>query len=260
MNRLSKSQSTLILRCLVDGNSLRAITRITGHARDTITKLMLRIGHNCQSYLDGKLTNLKCRRIQIDEIWSFIGCKDKSIIKGKIGLGSIWTWVAMDPDTKLVVSWLNGERNNANTRIFVEDLATRLSSRVQLTSDGYTHYKEVMENAFHGEVDYTMLVKRYENNRYVGCKKRVMCGKPKEEHKSTSLVERQNLTMRMCIRRFTRKTNAFSKSIANHECAVALHFMYYNFVRIHQSLKITPAMAHGLSKRLWKLEDLLFLK
>lgn len=259
MNRLSKNAAVTILKCLVDGNSIRATSRITGRARATVTSALVSAGTHCQKYLDLKLRNLTCKRVQMDEIWAFVGCKDKSVQKGKVGLGSIWTWVAFDPDSKMVISWLTGEKNSENTFAFIKDLSSRLKYRIQLSSDGYLVYEEAVDTHFYSDLDYTMIVKEYMGNKYTGSTKKIICGNPDKEHESTSLVERQNLTMRMCMRRFTRKTNAFSKNIENHKHAIALHFMYYNFIRLHQSLKVTPAMAAGLTKRVWKLEDILFL-
>ena len=257
MNCLSQKRKIDVIRCLIEGNSIRSTSRITGTARETITKILVNTGESCKNYFDNKIRKLPCRRVQVDEIWSFVGCKDKSLKIGKIGYGSIWTWVALDPDTKLVISFLVGQRNTNNAKQFMRDLAGRLTNRINLTSDGFTPYLEAVEDIFGGDLDFAMVVKEYSNNRYIGSKKEVLCGKPKDI--STSLVERQNLTMRMSIRRFTRKTNAFSKKFENHQCAIALHFVYYNFIRIHQTIKTTPAVMAGLIDKPLELEDLLFL-
>lgn len=259
MNQLSQDKKISILKCLTEGNSLRATSRIVGVARNTVTELMVSVGESCERYLDGAMINLKCSVLQIDEIWNFIGCKDKAVKKGKVGLGSIWTWVAIDPKTKLVPSWYTGARTTESTRIFFKDLAKRLTKRIQLTTDGYQPYEDVIEDIFHGNIDYAMIVKKYEKNVYAGCDKFIISGEPNDKRISTSLIERQNLTMRMCMRRFTRKTNAFSKKLENHKAAIALHFLHYNFIRPHQTLKTTPAHAAGLAPGKWRIEFLLEL-
>ena len=269
MNRLSLEKRTQIIGLLVEGTSLRATSRLTGCSKNTITKLLVEVGEACQKYHDENVKALSCKRIQCDEIWSFIYAKDKNLPEkyhGKHGMGSIWTWTAIDADSKLAVSWLVGNRDAAYAHSFMQDIASRLTNRVQLTTDGLRAYVEAVDGAFGADIDYAQLVKMYgpsldKDHRYspaevTGIEKNVVTGNPKAHHISTSYVERQNLTMRMNMRRFTRLTNAFSKKMANHSHAVALHFMYYNFVRIHQTLRVTPAMEAGISNKLWEIEDI----
>jgi len=245
---------------------------MTGIAKNTVVKLLRDIGIVCAEYQDTVLRNLNCKRIQCDEIWSFCYAKKKNVPedkKGQFGYGDVWTWTALDPDSKLIVSWLVGLRDSFHAKMFINDLKDRLANRVQLTTDGLKAYLEAVDEAFGADIDYAMLVKLYgpdysETGRYSppkcnGAKKQSVNGKPKGQHVSTSHVERQNLTMRMSMRRFTRLTNAFSKKVQNLEYAVALHFMYYNFCRIHRTLKVTPAMEAGVTKRLWKIEDIVKL-
>jgi IS1 family transposase len=245
---------------------------MTGVAKNTVVKLLVDLGAACSAYQDKTLRDLPCRRIECDEIWSFVGAKDKNvpIDKQGFGIGSVWTWTAIDAETKLVPSWLIGDRDGGTARNFIDDLASRLANRVQITTDGHKVYVEAIERAFGAEVDYAMLVKHYgaENRvgeaRYspavcTGIKKAPIIGYPEEKFVSTSYVERQNLTMRMSMRRFTRLTNAFSKKVENHAHAVALHFMHYNFARIHQTLRVTPAMAAGVTDHIWELEEIVSL-
>lgn len=271
MNRKSIKERAQILSLLVEGNSLRATTRIIretqgGCSINTVTKLLEEIGEACAWYQDKNLRNLPCQRVQVDEIWSFVYSKQKNVPEGMEGeAGDVWTWTAIDADTKLVPSWRIGSRDSEVAHDFVGDLASRMANRIQLTSDGYKLYVNAVESAFGADVDYAMLVKIYGDNvegqkRYspaqcTGAVKQEMVGKPDVKHISTSFAERQNLTMRMSMRRFTRLTNAFSKKVENHGHAIALHFMHYNFCRIHKSLKVTPAMAAGVSQTLWSLED-----
>jgi IS1 family transposase len=270
MNRLSKEERTKIIAALVEGNSLRGTGRLCGVAFNTVLKLLPDIGRACAEYQDKALRNLKCKRIQCDEIWSFCYAKQKNItpeIAAKVaGAGDVWTWVAIDADTKLVPSFMVGSRDLGTARVFIDDLAGRLASRVQLTTDGHRPYLEAVEGAFGAEVDYAMLVKLYgadteSETRYspaecIGCRAIPISGQPKPQHISTSYVERQNLTMRMMMRRFTRLTNAFSKKIENHAHHIALHYMHYNFCRIHQTLRVTPAMAAGVTDRVWDVSDI----
>jgi len=266
MNKLSTSQRAQILRCLVEGNSIRATVRMTGASKNTIAKLLVEVGEACADYQDKYLVDLKCKRVQVDEIWSFVYSKQKNIPEGKQGeAGDIWTWTAIDADSKLILNWFVGGRDGFTAKHFISDLAARLTNRIQLTSDGHKAYLEAVEDAFGGDVDYAMLVKLYGDSaesqkRYsscpcIGAKKHVVAGDPDQKHVSTSFAERQNLTMRMGMRRFTRLTNGFSKKIENHAMAISLHFMYYNFCRVHQSLKTTPAIAAGVTKKEWSLED-----
>lgn len=249
---------------------MRATCRMTGVARDTVDQLLREAGQACAEYQDRTLRNLPCKRIQCDEIWSFCYAKEKNVPeekRGKFGYGNVWTWTALCADTKLVPSWLVADRNLTAATAFMQDLASRLKYRVQLTTDGHKAYLEAVEGVFGTEIDYSMLVKIYGNDptpqevRYspaivLSAQAVRIQGNPDPQHVSTSFAERQNLTMRMSMRRFTRLTNAFSKKVQNLEYAVALHFMYYNFVRIHQSLRVTPAMEAGVASRPWTLEDI----
>jgi len=272
MNKLNTEKRVQVIKCLVEGNSIRSTARITGVAKNTIVKLLKDVGKACFEYQDKTLHNLPCKRLQCDEIWSFCYAKEKNVpnkLKGQFGYGDVWTWTAIDADTKLVPSWLVGDRNAKTGYVFMRDLASRLKNRVQLTTDGHKAYLEAVEGAFGPDIDYAMLIKIYgsapeEEKRYSPAKiidterKRIM-GNPDPQHISTSYAERQNLTMRMGMRRFTRLTNGFSKKIENHAYAVSLHFMYYNFCRIHKTLRVTPAMEAKVSNRLWDVEDILGL-
>ncbi len=273
MNKLSKDKQIRVLSALVEGCSIRATVRMTGVAKNTIVKLLAEIGKACDRYQDKALRNLPCAVIQADEIWSFCYAKEKNVpdqFKGTFGYGDVWTWVAMDSESKLVVSWLVGQRDAEYAHEFMRDVASRLSSRVQLTTDGLNSYLSAVREAFHDDIDFAQLVKLYgdsertNESRYSppkcnGCRRNAISGMPDVDRISTSHVERQNLTMRMAMRRFTRLTNAFSKKIENLQHAVALHFMHYNFCRIHQTLKMTPAMACAVTDRVWSLEDVLAL-
>jgi IS1 family transposase len=269
MNRLNKEQRTKIIAALVEGNSLRATSRMCDVAFNTVLKLVPEIGRVCLEYQDKALRNLTCKRIQCDEIWSFCYAKEKNVPaekQGRFGFGDVWTWVAIDADTKLVPSFMVGTRGAQTAKTFMDDLASRLANRVQLTTDGHRVYLNAVEEAFGSGVDYAMLVKLYGNDaesekRYspaecIGCQTVGITGRPDPQHISTSFVERQNLTMRMNMRRFTRLTNAFSKKVENHFWAIALHYMYYNFCRIHQTLRLTPAMAAGVTDRVWDVSDI----
>jgi IS1 family transposase len=271
VNTLSKQRRAAVISSLVEGNSVRATVRMTGVAKDTVLKLLANIGQACVEYQDKALRNLPCKRIQCDEIWSFVGAKEKNASEEKKaeGWGDIWTWVAIDPDTKLVPSFMVGSRGAETARAFMDDLAGRLAHRVQLTTDGHRVYLQAVENAFGSNVDYAMLVKLYGNDsesetRYspaecIGCQTVGITGRPNPEHISTSHVERQNLTMRMKMRRFTRLTNAFSKKAENHLWAIALHYMHYNFCRVHQTLRVTPAMEAGVADHVLSLEEVVAL-
>ena len=272
MNRLSIEQRVQVVKALVEGNSLRATARMTGVARMTVEKLLRDLSAVCMQYQDEHLRNLTCKRIQCDEIWSFIYAKQKNVPldkEGQFGYGDVWTWVAIDAATKLAVSWLVGDRGAATAFAFMDDLASRLANRVQLTTDGHRVYLDAVESAFGNGIDYSVLVKIYGEDRSkeatyspaqcTGCRKIGIMGDPDPKHVSTSYVERQNLTMRMSMRRFTRLTNAFSKKVENHAQSVALHFMHYNFVRIHQTLRVTPAMEAGVTSKAWEVEDIVAL-
>jgi IS1 family transposase len=269
MNKLNKEKRTQIIHSLVEGNSLRATARMCDVAFNTVLKLLPEIGRACAEYQDRVLRNLTCKRIQCDEIWSFCYAKEKNVPsdkRGQFGYGDVWTWVAIDADTKLVASFMVGTRGSRTAKAFMDDLASRLANRVQLTTDGHRVYLQAVEDAFGPEIDYAMLVKLYGNDatndtKYsppecIGCQTVGIMGRPDPEHISTSFVERQNLTMRMMMRRFTRLTNAFSKKVENHAWAIALHYMHYNFCRIHQTLRVTPAMEAGIADHVWSVAEL----
>jgi IS1 family transposase len=244
---------------------------MTGVSKNTIAKLLVELGAACTKYQDETLRNLSCKRLQCDEIWSFVGGKDKNISQDKkaAGLGSVWTWTAIDADTKLIASWLVGSRDAQSAYEFMQEVAGRLRGRVQLTTDGHRPYLEAVEAAFGMDIDYAVLQKIYgadanPEKRYspavcLGCDVKEITGSPDPKHISTSYVERQNLTMRMSMRRFTRLTNAFSKKVENHAAAVALYFMYYNFGRVHQTLRVTPAMEAGVANHVWSIEEIVAL-
>lgn len=270
MNKLPLEKRAQILHLLCEGNSIRAVTRLTGVSKNTVTKLLIDAGRACAAYHDGHVRDVKAARVQVDEVWSFTYSKQKNVAAAKAAppnAGDTWTWTAIEADTKLIVSYLVGGRDCEYAMEFMDDLRSRISNRVQLTSDGHRAYLEAVEGAFGGDVDYAQLVKVYGNapenakGRYspaecTGIKKTRIEGDPDPMHVSTSFVERQNLTMRMHMRRFTRLTNGFSKKVENHIYAVALHFMYYNFVRVHQKLRMSPAMAAGVTNRLWEIADI----
>jgi IS1 family transposase len=271
MNKLSTEEQTKIVAALVEGNSLRAVTRMTGVHRTTILKLLCDLGRVCSEYQDKAFRNLKSKRIQCDEIWSFVSAKEKNCtaeMKAK-GAGDIWTWVALDPDTKLVPCWYIGQRHASDAYHFMNDLKSRLANRIQLTTDGYVSHLRGVTETFGEEIDYAQLQKIYGSPRdgavryspaiCIGARKTIISGNPDYSHVSTSYVERQNLTMRMSMRRFTRLTNAFSKKLENLEHAVALHYMHYNFCRIHQTLRVTPAMEAGISDHVWSLDEVIDL-
>jgi IS1 family transposase len=251
--------------------SLRATARLVDVSLNTVTKLLVDVGTACDLYQNEKLRNLPCKRIQCDEIWCFVGAKESNVPpmnRREFGRGDVYTWVAIDADTKLVASWLVGRRSAEYAKVFMDDLSSRLVNRVQLTTDGHKPYLEAVDRAFGGDIDYAMLVKLYgsesgraQERRYspgpcIGTITDTVVGNPDDAHISTSYVERQNLTMRMHMRRFTRLTNAFSKKVANHACAVALHYMFYNFAKIHKTLRVTPAMQAGVSDHVWSLEEI----
>ncbi|MBU2536041.1 MAG: IS1 family transposase [Chloroflexota bacterium] len=276
MNKLSKDRRVKVISALVEGNSIRATCRMTDTAKGTVTRLLASVGAACAEYQDKHLRDLTCANIQCDEIWSFCYAKQKNVPEdkqGRFGYGDVWTWTAIDADTKLVSSWLVGLRDAGYAYEFMLDLKSRLANRVQITTDGHRVYLNAVEDAFGSEVDYAMLVKlygvepesetRYSPAQCIGVNHRTVTGHPDPAKISTSFAERHNLTMRMSMRRFTRLTNAFSKKIENLEHAVALHFMYYNFARPHKTLAspypTTPAMAAGISERIWTIEDIVKL-
>ncbi len=243
---------------------------MTGVAKGTILKLLADLGTACRSYQDAAFRNLKCPRIQCDEIWSFVGMKQKTAArKVQAGVGDIWTWTALDADGKLVPSFAVGGRDSGMAYSFIQELADRLSNRIQLTTSGHKVYIEAVETAFGADIDYLMLIKLYDAERAggaryspakcIGTVKECRTGNPDPKHVSTSYVERQNLTMRMNMRRFTQLTNAFSRKVENLEAAVSLHFMWYNFGRIHQTLRVTPAMAAGVGNHVWTMDEVIGL-
>ena len=271
MNKLPHEKRAQALQMMAEGISLRAMTRLTGISRTTLIKLLEDAGQAFSEYQDRVLVNLPCKRVQVDEAWAFCYAKQKNVSTAKAapeGAGDIWTWVGLDADTKLVASWYVGGRDSEAAATFIDDLAPRLASRVQLTSDGHKAYLEAVEGAFGGNVDYAQLVKLYgsegggsSDKRYspaecTGIRKRNVEGKPDPAHVSTSYVERSNLSMRMGNRRMTRLTNAFSKKAENHAHMMAIYFMHYNFVRIHQTLRVTPAIEAGVTSKLWEMSDL----
>lgn len=268
MNRTPLARRTQIINCLVEGNSIRSTERMTETHRDTICRLLVEVGEGCQKIMDEKMRELPCKRIQADEIWSFVQKKQRHVTKqdDRSRVGDQWTFVAIDPDTKLVPTYRVGKRTRPNAVAFMQDLSERLINRVQISSDALNTYVDAVERAFGADVDYGQAVKFYEAEpigpgRYspphvVGQEKTVIAGRPDERHISTSIVERQNLNMRMSMRRLTRLTNGFSKKVENLQAAVAVHFAYYNFVRVHRTLRVTPAMAAGVESRLWTLGEL----
>lgn len=273
MNHMSSAARARILHLLCEGQSIRAITRVTGASKNTVTKLLVDAGKACIAFHDANVQDVKAKRIQVDEIWSFTYAKQKNVATAKAapdGAGDTWTWTAIDADSKLIVSYFVGGRDSDCAIDFMDDLRSRLANRVQLTSDGHKAYLEAVEGAFGGDIDYAMLVKmygpssesvkgRYSPAECTGAKKTRIEGSPDMAHVSTSFAERQNKTMRMHMRRFTRLTDGFSKKVENHAYAVALHMMYYNFVRLHTTLRTTPAMAAGVSSRLWEIGDIVKL-
>jgi IS1 family transposase len=277
MNRLSRAERATIIRALVEGSSIRSVSRMTGAARNTITTLLVDLGKACSAYQDRTLRYLTAERIECDEIWAFCHAKERNVPeahRGEFGYGDVWTWTSIDPETKLVPSWLVGTRDPEDARLFMADLRSRLMApRVQITTDGHRPYIEAIEAAFGDNADYAMLIKqygveasrdgsptarRYSPNKVASEVVYVVSGDPNPEHISTSIVERQNLTMRMGMRRFTRLTNGFSKKVENHAAMVSLHFMHYNFARPHMSLgkRTTPAMAAGVADHVWSCDEI----
>ncbi|MBI3824596.1 MAG: DDE-type integrase/transposase/recombinase [Candidatus Rokubacteria bacterium] len=273
MNRLPAERRAQVLSMIAEGNSLRATSRMADVAFNTVVKLLLDVGEASERYQDQHVGNVKARRIQCDEIWAFVYAKNKNVPeahKGELGYGDVWTWTALDAETKLLVTWAIGRRDGFTAQAFIRDLADRLATRVQLTTDGHKVYLEAVEGAFGNAIDYAMLIKMYEGDatvnapaerryspaRCTGSREQTITGNPDPDHISTSYVERQNLTMRMHMRRFTRLTNAFSKKLDNHKAAVAFYAMWYNFARIHQTLRVTPAMEAGISDHVWSAEEI----
>jgi IS1 family transposase len=271
MNCLSVEKRTQVVSALIEGNSIRATVRMTGVCKDTVLKLLVDLGTACAAYHNQHVRNLRVQRVQCDEIWNFCYAKAKNAPEDKIALGAgdVWTWTAIDADTKLGISYLVGKRHAEDALWVMQDLASRVTKRFQLTTDGHHVYLNAVEDAFGSEIDYATLVKvygaapetetRYSPGRIISTQLSVITGKPDSRHISTSYVERQNLTIRMSMRRFTRLTNAFSKKLDNLKHAVALHFMYYNYCRVHSSLRVTPAMEAGIADHVWSLEELVGL-
>jgi IS1 family transposase len=260
MNVLSLEKRVQIITLLVEGNSIRATTRITGCSKNTIAKLLVDVGTACLRFHDEKVRNVKAKRVQCDEIWSFVYAKRKNVPEDKKGeAGDVWTWTGIDADSKLIISWFVGGRDIESAHEFMQDVSSRLTNRVQLTTDGLKAYLDAAEDAFPKGVDFAQLDKQYAKNRYVGAIKTPLIGKPDNKYITTSHVERQNLTMRMHMRRFTRCTNAFSKKVENHCHALALYFVYYNFCKIHTTLRVTPAMEAGLTTDIMEITDIVKL-
>jgi len=273
MNKLSSFDRARILHMLCEGSSIRSITRVLEVGKNTVIRLMIDAGKACAAYHDEHVVALKSKRVQVDEIWSFVYAKQKNVADAKAApnnAGDAWTWTALDADSKLIVSYFIGGRDGDCAAWFIDDLATRLANRVQLTSDGHKAYLEAIEGAFGADIDYAMLNKiygaspesakgRYSPAECIGIKKDRIEGRPDMKHVSTSYVERSNLTQRMHNRRFTRLTNGFSKKFENHAFSVALFAMYYNFVKTHSTLRMTPAMAAGVSKSPWEVSDIVAL-
>jgi len=268
-NVLKREKQELAIAALVEGSSIRSVERITGVHRDTIMRLQKRVGDGCDALLDSEMRGLTCKRIQLDEVWGYVGKKQKNIRPNEstVTVGDTWTWVALDPDTKIVPTFWVGQRDVGAARAFVGDLSSRLKGRVQLSADALPAYVRAIAEEFGPDADFGQIVKSYEatpagSGRYsppnvVRADKRVKFGNPDPDHISTSLVERNNLTIRMHMRRMTRLTNAFSKKLENHMAATALHFAYYNFVKRHSTIKTTPAVAAGVASEPWTIGGLL---
>ena len=269
---LSMDKKVAVISALIEGCSVRSTVRLTGVAKGTILRLLAEVGTACAEYMDVTLRNIPAKRVQIDEIWSFVGCKEKNVTteKAEAGVcGDVWTFTAIEAQTKLVISWMVGRRDAGSATEFLRDVESRLSNRIQLTTDGHKMYLLAVPDAFASNVDYAQLVKvygsdpeghkRYSPAQCLGSKRVGIIGNPDSSHVSTSYVERQNLNMRMQMRRFTRLTNAFSKKLDNHIHALALFHMHYNFARIHQTLRVSPAMEAGMSKHLWSIQELVEL-
>jgi len=270
MNKLPLAKRTQILSMLCEGSSMRSISRVADVSINTVSKLLAEAGEACLAIHDEMVRGVTASRVQADEIWSFCYSKEKTVARAKAapeGAGDVWTWTALDADTKLIISYFVGDRSGQSALTFMDDLRSRVEGRIQLTSDAYRAYLDAVEGAFGGDIDYAMLAKvyaptvggagRYSPPACVGAHKRRVEGNPDIDHVSTSYVERQNLTMRMSMRRFTRLTNAFSKKLDNHIHALALYFTFYNFCRQHKTLRVSPAMAAALTDRLWSFEDII---
>ena len=271
MNRLSTEKRTQVVAALVEGNSIRSTCRMTGIAKGTVLTLLADLGTACAAYHDKYARNVAAKRVQCDEIWSFCYGKEKNVseVQKAQGAGSLWTWVGIEADSKLIISYLCGGRDASWAMTFMEDLASRVTTRLQITTDGLKAYAEAVEGAFGADVDYAMLIKlygaptnpesRYSPGEVTGTETHIKAGNPDPKHISTSYVERQNLTMRMSMRRFTRLTNGFSKKAENHGHMLAIYYLYYNFCRIHQTLRVTPAMEAGIASHVWTIEEMVKL-
>jgi IS1 family transposase len=266
-NILSNEKKSMAIAALVEGSSIRSVERMIGIHRDTIMRLGVNVGKACQTLMDETMRELPCQKIEVDEIWGFVGKKDRNVKEGDdSSVGSVWTFVAIDPESKAVPSFHIGKRDAESTDAFVSDVSARMKNRIQLSSDGMNHYAAAVEKSFGGEVDYGQIVKTYRSSESEGrysppkiefVTRTTLVGSP--ERIGTSIIERQNLTMRMHCRRLTRLTNGFSKKLENFQAAIALHFAYYNFVKIHSTVRTSPAMAVGVSSRLWTVQDLVAL-
>jgi IS1 family transposase len=268
VNRLSTTKRAQIIAALIEGNSINATCRMLGVGKHTVLRLLEDAGCACAAFHDTNVRNLRVNRAQCDEVWSFIYAKQKNVTAEQMeeGAGDCWTWTAIDADTKVIISYMLGDRGAGTAQAFMQDVASRISNRIQLTTDGHRVYAEAVENSFGSEIDYAMLVKiygasndgesRYSPATCIGCRTGVLSGTPDPKYISTSYVERQNLSMRMGMRRFTRLTNGFSKKFENHAHQVALYFMHYNYCRVHSTLRVTPAMEAGLADHVWTLAEL----
>jgi len=272
MNKIDDKTRIQIVQCLVDGVGVNATCRVTGAAKNTVLKLLAQLGEACAKYHDDHVCHLLTKRVQCDEIWAFVHAKQRNVPeekRGQFGYGDVWTWTAIDSDSKLIISYMLGKRDGGYANEFMHDVASRLARKVQLTTDGLKVYLDAVDSAFGGDIDYAQLIKiygpdksgpgRYSPPEVIGIKHEEVCGTPEPRHVSTSYVERQNLSMRMGMRRFTRLTNAHSKKLENHGHAIALYFMHYNFCKIHQTIRVTPAMEAKLADHVWEIEELLAL-
>jgi IS1 family transposase len=273
MNRMDANRQAAIIAALVEGVGLRATCRMTGASKGAVTKLIAELGPACAAYMDAAFHDLPCRTLEVDEIWAFCYAKAKNVPadkRGTFGIGDVWCFTAIDADSKLIPSYLVGPRDGGTATEFMQDLAGRLANRVMLTTDGHKMYLGAVEDAFQGEIDYAQLVKNYANlpsgpeTRYspaecTGCEKHLISGNPESKRISTSYIERSNLSLRMGLRRYTRLTNAHSKKLENHCAALAIYFLHYNFAKIHSTIRCTPAMAAGVTSKLWKISDIVAL-
>jgi len=273
MNRLDSQTRIQVINCLIEGCSIRATVRMTGVAKKTVMRLLVEVGEVCADFQDHVFRNLRCKRLQLDEMWSWIYCKDKNrteeIARKNPDSGDVWLWVCVDADSKLVPSWRLGQRDLATARDFVDDIAKRVKGRVQITTDQLRTYLNVIEDAFGGQADFAQLHKifrasgdpdtRYSPAKCIGCEMKEVSGRPDPKHVSTSFVERQNWSVRTSMRRYTRLSNGFSRKLENHAAATALNYFAYNFIKIHRTLRVSPAMAAGVTDRLWSVEDLVAL-